>query len=70
MNPSQPRKYLNLCNTLHKHYHSYAPEMVLALFDIQIMMFCTIHPYLVYLLYLEGCLLGPWSSNISVYIEE
>lgn len=64
MNPSQPRENLNLCKTPHNRCHSYAPEVVLAVLDLQIMLFCTIHPYLVYLLYLGGCLLGPQSSDI------
>lgn len=70
MNLSQPREYLNVGKTPHNPCHSYAAKMVLAPLDFQIMLFCTIGPYLVYLLSLEGSLLGPQSSDSPVHIEE
>lgn len=51
MNLSQHREYLNLCKTPHNPCHSYTPEMILALWDFQIMLFCTIDSYLVHLFY-------------------
>lgn len=68
MNLSQPREYLHLCKTPHNSCH--CCKMVLALLDLQIILFFTIDSYLVNLFYLEASLLGPPFSDISIYTEE
>lgn len=70
MNLCQPREYLKLYKTPRNPCHSNVPYEVLAPLEFQILLFCTINPYMVHLLCPEGSLLGPQSSDILVYIEE